>query len=244
MDTRDFSGARQLIDEALGIWPNESSLLGLKAQTFQVTGALDEAQAALDQIKGQADDIYSMAALALQARLRRQPGRALQFFEDQLARAKSDNEHATALWFVGQLQDLVENKATQQMTYSQLREITEKRLADQPENIGELSTLAFVLAAQGDRDAAFRNLDKAAALAANDARDKPVLEELRIRILARFGETDRAVSALPPILHACYGTAGTAPLTPALLRLDPDFDSLRSAPGFQKLCDENPGQTP
>jgi hypothetical protein len=31
---------------------------------------------------------------------------------------------------------------------------------------------------------------------------------------------------------------GQCPLTPALLRLDPMFDSLRNDPRFQKLCEE------
>ena len=28
------------------------------------------------------------------------------------------------------------------------------------------------------------------------------------------------------------------PITPAMLRLDPDFDSLRGDPAFQKLCED------
>jgi len=46
------------------------------------------------------------------------------------------------------------------------------------------------------------------------------------------GEPDRAIAAL---LSIPYSGAITKPLTPALLRLDPMFDPLRSDLRFQKL---------
>jgi hypothetical protein len=56
-------------------------------------------------------------------------------------------------------------------------------------------------------------------------------------VAARTGDTDRAISTLEKLLSIPYEAplAANPPLTPALLRLDPMFESLRKDLRFQKL---------
>ncbi len=60
-------------------------------------------------------------------------------------------------------------------------------------------------------------------------------------LAARLGEHDRAIAALQKLLSIpSNGALAAAPLTPALLRLAPMFDSLRNDPRFQKLAQSLP----
>jgi serine/threonine-protein kinase len=68
----------------------------------------------------------------------------------------------------------------------------------------------------------------------------PSFEEDLAAIQTMFGANSEAISTLARLLQMPYygGFYFETPVTPALLRLDPLWDPLRSDPAFQKLCEE------
>jgi serine/threonine-protein kinase len=97
-------------------------------------------------------------------------------------------------------------------------------------------------AALGEKDSALKEAERAVTLlpSAKDAVDGPAAEEKLALVLAMFGENSRAISTLRRLLDMPFQSQlyGPAPLTPAFLRLDPLWDSLRDDPAFRELCDE------
>jgi len=79
-------------------------------------------------------------------------------------------------------------------------------------------------------------------LEGDDTYVAPSAEEVLTVVETQTGETASAIARLPKLLNAHYFSwLSYAPLTPALLRIDPVWDSLRDDPQFQKLInEENP----
>ena len=102
-----------------------------------------------------------------------------------------------------------------------------------------MGDLALTNVALGDNNAARALAEGAIEMTPieKDALTGPRPLEILARVAARIGDVDRSISALEKLLSIPYEgpLAANPPLTPALLRLDPMFESLRKDPRFQKL---------
>ena len=131
-------------------------------------------------------------------------------------------------------------------TAAEDRKIRAAAKAD-PDNFTLLDSLALTCACLGDKNAALSYARRAMELVPieKDALSGPAELEIYARTAALTGDTDQAITALQKLLSIPYegGLTRAVPLTPALLRLDPMFDSIRNDPRFQKLASTAPQAT-
>jgi TolB-like protein len=240
-DVRDWPAAQRIAEEALQVWPDDRNLLAIQAQIFQAIGQLDAAQLIVDKLKPDRLDYDAVGAVWYQAKLRRSPATALKLFEPLARRSDALKEWVRDALILGNLQQLSGDTAAARAAFTTVRDAAEAGLRDEPDNVRWLSVLASASAGLGERETAVAAIDKAIALQANDARTQPHHQETKARILARFGEKDGALDILSHLLEISYdGSLFGPPLTPSLLRLDPDWDNLRGDPRFARLCQDRP----
>ena len=232
--TRDFPLALRMADEGLQIWPNNSALLGTKAFAFQARGQLDEAESILANVAfNPADPDAGSLARMNQTWLRHDPAVALKFVGAHPHAADEKDPRFLLYW--GILQEAARQKDAARASYTRARDTFAALVRAQAKNSQILGPFVYTLAALGQREDALHALDQLIALSSGDARTLATNGEISARVFARLGEKKRAVASLERVLSKpCDGLFGV-PLTPAILRLDPDFDSLRGEPGFQKL---------
>jgi len=236
--TRDFPLALRMADDGLQIWPNNPDLLGSKAFAYQARGQLDEAESILTHVTfnptGQND--AGSSALAYQILLRHDSARALKFV-DAYPNAADEKDPSFQLGW-GILLESAGQKDAARASFTRARDGIAALVRAQPQNGQILVPLVYALAALGQREEALHALDQLIALSSGDARSIATNGEISARVFARLGEKERAIASLEPVLSKpCDGVFGV-PLTPAILRLDPGFDSLRGDPRFENLCQE------
>jgi serine/threonine-protein kinase len=240
MELRRFPEAVRKFDQVLDITPDDLDTLVLKAAIAQAEGDLPRASAILAPLHPATDESGALEIQAYQAILERRPAQIIPRLKEILAKpdpALGFYNGELRFW-LGWAQEVAGDQADAQESWQQARSELEPFLKKQSENVGLIADLTLINMGLGDKAAALALSEQ--AMAANpiekDALDGPIPIEILARVAARVGEPDRAITALQKLLSIPYnGALAAAPLTPALLRLDPMFDPLRNNSRFQKL---------
>jgi TolB-like protein/Tfp pilus assembly protein PilF len=242
MRLRRFPEALRRLDQVLNITPDDDHTLAFKAGIAQAQGDLPRAAALLAPLHPSADDTVVLEAQVYQAIIERRPAQIIPRIKEILDKPDPALGYFNGdlRFWLGWAQKVAGDHVAAQKSWQQARSELEPFLKEQPENFNLLGSLALTNMGLGDKAAALALAER--AIAANpiekDAVGGPAPIQVLAAVAAQMGESERAIAALRKLLSIPVLTDTAAPLTPALLRLDPMFDPLRNDPRFQKLCEE------
>src|SRR5438876_1995750 len=238
---RQFPEALRKLDQVLDIVPDDLDTLVQKASIAQAVGDLPQAAILLAPLHPASNNPGALETQLYQAILERHPEQVIPRLKEILAKPDPGLGYYNGelRFWLGWAQEIGGDRPAADESWRQARSELESLLKEQPENFVVIGDLALINMGLGDKTAALSLAERAMRVIPleKDALHGPIPIEILARVAARFGEPDRAIAALQKLLSipSTGPLASNAPITSALLRLDPMFDPLRQDPRFEKL---------
>src|SRR6516164_5894398 len=209
-----------------------------KQKFIRPRGNLEQAGKFLAGVNAETPSFHAFRMKMNQLFLERHFDEAIRLIHNRLTefRDLSDLERLVNPFFLLLAQqyagDVIGARATAQQLSSPLEALCQK----DPNNPNFAQVLSVTRAVLGQKGAALTEAERAITLLPSnkDAVDGPRGEDNLAFVEVLVGDKNSAIPRLQHLLEIPYANC----LTPALLRLHPDWDPLRSDPAFQKLCEE------
>ncbi len=228
---RRYPEAREFYERGLALAPANLSLIGETAMTHLGEGNLAGARAVLHAVP---KDVGSIALVAYVA-----TANDLVWVLDEQQRelllrltpSAFDDDRGTWARCLSQASALERDAANVRAYAEEARQAFDDQLRAAPDNAQRHVVLGLALAYLGRKEEAIREGERAVVLApvAKDALRGPYYQHELVRIYMLVGEPEKALDRLEPLLKIPYY------LSRGWLEIDPNFDSLRENPRFQKL---------
>ncbi len=235
---RQFPAALKTYDRVLDIVPNDPDTVASEARIYQAEGNLEQAGKLLAGVNAQTHSLNAFLTKMNQSFLERHFDDAIRLIHSRLTEFRDlfDIERLFNPFFLVLAQEYAGDIVGARATAQQMLRPLETRCQKDPDNPNFAEALSLTRAVLGQKDAAIKEAERAIMLlpCGKDAVYGPTYEENLAVVEVLVGDKNRAIPRLQRLLEIPYSNC----LTPALLRLHPQWDPLRGDPRFQKLCEE------
>jgi TolB-like protein/Flp pilus assembly protein TadD len=231
---RRFKEARELIDRALEIEPTSSNLVLQKAETYLAEGDLQTASRWVARLPLDGQNATIFGARIRQWMFAGQLDKAIDALHKVMAAPQNLPKEFIPNYraWLGIIESLADRAEAAKADLQRAHEELAQRRAEGDKGPRIMRDLILTAGFLHDKTAVDRHATEIQKEIENDAVDGPGYEEALAVARAQLGETDAAVTGVEHLLK----TYGEMSLTPALLRLDPLWDPLRSNKRFEKLA--------
>jgi tetratricopeptide (TPR) repeat protein len=229
--TRQYPEAERALDHALQLLPANLLVRADRATVALAQGDLAHARAIINAAPTEVDPTALVAFVANYTDLIWVLDDAQQQLLLRLTPSAWEGDRGTWGTVLAQTYALRGDGAKAHVYADSARLAREEQLKTTPEDAQWHVFLGLVLGHLGHKAAAIQEGKRGVALLpiSRDAFLGPYIQHQLARIYILVGEPERALDQLEPLLRMPYY------LSPAWLRIDPNFDPLRGNPRFQRL---------